>query len=295
MSRRKAGRALPGKPARFFAALSGWLLTLLLTGTIACLLGTHFLTSESFHEKVATDGRVVAEQQQRIREEVVFLGEKYGFDPETVMSQITDEDIRNVDREASQWLTGAFREGKLRETPAFQTDRLEAALMEDASFVASQDPYMLRNTVSQIGGEIRKTVTESAILFREILLRAAEKKAGKAIHLPTLAALLREIHVILLLACTAIAGLIALLTSRRMTLCLRYIGAAMISTGLILLVGMGLIALLDIGKTLNEISGAAFQTYRLLSIYMAAETGGAALLMLICGTVGSRMARRIMT
>lgn len=292
MKRRNDSKSLPGKSACFFSGAAGLLLTFFLLMTAVTLLLGHLLTSDSLHERIATDSEVVNEQLHRIGEEVELMAEEYGFAPETVMNLISAEKMQNMNRDASRWLSDAFRNGKLRDTPVFHAESLGEALMADESFVASQDPYMLRNTIQQITGEVEKTAAEKAMAFREILLRAAERIAGKTVSLPTVSALAQQIPALLIFCSIGLAGLIALLTSRKMRLSLRYIGAAMSACGILLLIGIGMIALLGIRPILSEISVLISRKFSLLSLYATVLTGSTAIIMLILGIAGIRISQR---
>lgn len=289
MSGKKAG--YPGKAARFAAAVLALVLTGTLFMTALGFLGAHWLTSQSLHERIATDGQVIGEQMKRIGDEVKLLAEEYGFSKETVMHEISEEALKEADLKASRWLTDALREGKLGEVDGFNAATVEEALQADEAFVSGQDPFMLKNTEQQIRSRIEAFVTEQTLTFREILLRAAEKTAGQTVHLPTLATLLRQIPLLLLLASAVIAGFIALSVSRALKGCLRYIGSAVTACGILLLIGLALFYLLDIGNVMKEISVSAARKYELLAVRIGAETGVTALLLTIGGLVCTGVGR----
>ncbi len=283
---------IPGKTARFFAGFTGLILTITLTLMMITILGGYILTSDSLHERIASDKQVTEEQLHRIREEVSLLAEEYGFNPETVMNLISVEDMQKINREASRWLSEALREGKLKDAPSFHSEMIGEALLSDEAFVSSQDSFMLKNTILQIVGEIEKSVTGKAMAFREILLRAAERIAGKSIHLPTLSALIQQIPVLLLLISVGLSGIIALLTSRRFILCLRYIGAASTACAINLLIGLILMALMGIHPVLSDISALIFRKFQLFSIYTTVLAGGTAFILLVLGITGIRIGRK---
>ena len=104
----------------------------------------------------------------------------------------------------------------------------EEDLQADAAFVAAQNSYMLKNTIRQINAEVEKSVSEEAMLFREALLRAAERTVSKAVSLTTLIAVIREVPLLLALAAGALTGLIALLMSRKLKLSLPLINTLLI-------------------------------------------------------------------
>ena len=290
----KGNKAIPGKKACIFAGLSGFVLSLFLTVTVFLLLGMHWTMSDTLHDRIVTDSRVLEEQMNSLHEKVKELSQEFGFDPDKVMEEITPEDLQNANLSASHWLTEFFREGKMGETPSFSVGNLEDALREDENFVATQDPYMLKNTILRISGEVDRSLSEKAMLFREPMLRAAERAIGKTIHLPTLISEIRQVTLLSGLASLALAGLIALLTSRRMMLSLRYIGAAMMACGMLLLLGTGLAYLLDLGTLLREISLLAERRFRLLRVYALVDTVITAGLMLLMGKLSMRAGRSVL-
>ena len=291
---RRWNRAIPGNKACFFAGLSGFALSLFLTATVFLMLGMHWTMSDALYDRIVTDARVLEGQMDSLREKVKELSQEYGFDPEKMMEEITSEDLRNANLAASHWLTKAFREGKIGETPSFTVGNLEDVLREDENFVATQDPHMLKNTILRITGEVDRSLSEKSMLFREPMLRAAERAIGKSVHLPTVISAVRQVTLLSGLASLALAGMIALLTSRRMMLSLRYIGAALMACGILLLLGTGLAYLLDLGTLLSEISLQAERRFRLLRIYALADTVIAAGVMLLLGKLSMRASRSVL-
>ncbi len=285
---------LPGRAARFLAGLSGFLLTLLLFLTVVSLLCHHWFTSEALHTRIATDDRVVEEQMRILRERTEALAEEYGFSPETVMREITEETIREADRAAALRLTKVFREGKLEDVPAYDAEPLSEALQADAAFMAGQDPFMLKNTLQGITGAVGGMISDQAMVFREPMIRAAERMVQKTVQLPVLAEICRLLPLLFALAAAAVTGLIGLLTSRKMRLCLRYIGSAMTASAILLVGVLGLFFLLNLGPLMNEISLIAGRRFHLLTLYISGETLAAACLLLIPGIIGSRIGRSVL-
>lgn len=285
---------LPGRAARFWTGLSGFLLTLLLFLTVVSLLCHHWFTSEALHTRIATDDRVVEEQMRILRERTEALAEEYGFSPETVMREISAETIREADRAAALRLTKVFREGKLEDVPAYDAEPLSEALQADAAFMAGQDPFMLKNTLQGITGAVGGMISDQAMVFREPMIRAAERMAQKTVQLPVLAEICRQLPLLFALAAAAVTGLIGLLTSRKMRLCLRYIGSAMTASAMLLVGVLGLFFLLNLGPLMNEISLIAGRRFHLLTLYISGETLAAACLLLIPGIIGSRIGRGVL-
>ena len=285
---------LPGRAARFWAGLSGFLLTLLLFLTVVSLLCHRWFTSEALHTRIATDDRVVEEQMRILRERTEALAEEYGFSPETVMREITEETIREADRAAALRLTKVFREGKLEDVPAYDAEPLSEALQTDAAFMAGQDPFMLKNTLQGITGAVGGMISDQAMVFREPMIRAAERMVQKTVQLPVLAEICRQLPLLFALAAAAVTGLIGLLTSRKMRLCLRYIGSAMTASAMLLVGVLGLFFFLNLGPLMNEISLIAGRRFHLLTLYISGETLAAACLLLIPGIIGSRIGRSVL-
>ena len=292
----KAGKKNAGTgPARWTgipAALCALLLTGCLFAALACLLGLQALGSSRLHTRAALAADVVDAQMTRIREETKKLAETYGFDAEIPDRLITREAVEEYDREVVTWWTGAFSDGKLKETPSFRPEGLDEALEADEAFMGSLDPLKAGNILREIRGRIQETVRKSAVLFRDLLAETAFRFAGKRLDLPEMADALQRLPLLAGAAAFLAAGLIAALRSRRIRTAWLYIGGAAGACGLLGVFTLVLLRRLRLGEMIAESSRALSLQFAHLSRMLTAEILIGAAVLLILGGLLMHLGRK---
>lgn len=283
-------RKSPGRVSRGLSLFLGLILTLILFLTAETLLGGHVLLSGTVHGIVTGDAGVLESQMKGIRERIGLLAEEKGFSGEAVMKEITTDGLKELNSACGEWLRNILLTGKAGETPAYPTEGIRKALESDQAYMDSLDPFMADQEIANLTAGISRAVTEKSLQFREVLLRAAVKTAGKEMSLQALSEVIRKVPAALGLLVLILSGLIVLLLGRRAVLSLKYIGAAMAACGLLLLLGLILIPLLGIGPMLKSVSDMLAREYHLLTVVLVVETVISALVLICLGIMGMKKA-----
>ncbi len=283
-------RKSPGRVSRGLSLFLGLILTLILFLTAETLLGGHVLLSGTVHGIVTGDAGVLESQMKGIRERIGLLAEEKGFSGEAVMKEITTDGLKELNSACGEWLRNILLTGKAGETPAYPTEGIRKALESDQAYMDSLDPFMADQEIANLTAGISRAVTEKSLQFREVLLRAAVKTAGKEMSLQALSEVIRKVPAVLGLLVLILSGLIVLLLGRRAVLSLKYIGAAMAACGLLLLLGLILIPLLGIGPMLKSVSDMLAREYHLLTVVLVVETVVSALVLICLGIMGMKKA-----
>lgn len=283
-------RKSPGRVSRGLSLFLGLILTLILFLTAETLLGGHVLLSGTVHGIVTGDAGVLESQMKGIRERIGLLAEEKGFSGEAVMKEITTDGLKELNSACGEWLRNILLTGKAGETPAYPTEGIRKALESDQAYMDSLDPFMADQEIANLTAGISRAVTEKSLQFREVLLRAAVKTAGKEMSLQALSEVIRKVPAVLGLLVLILSGLIVLLLGRRAVLSLKYIGAAMAACGLLLLLGLILIPLLGIGPMLKSVSDMLAREYHLLTVVLVVETVISALVLICLGIMGMKKA-----
>lgn len=262
-------------PAAFLAVL----LTAALWAAQLGLFGIQVMTSRGLHERVALDGSQIDAQMARIAEELEPIAQEYGFSPEPVLAAIGREQVTGLDRQVVEWWTGLLSTGEMKEPPVFRTD-LQAVLQADERFIGGLNPLAVSSTIESVESRVGNMVRKTALLFRDQLIRAAFRKAEGMADIPKALELLKTAPLICGLAALLIAGLIALMMSRKIQTAGQYIGGALSACGLLMLLTLLLVRALDLRDMLGEASQALLSQYvRLAGIISLEVIGSAALLM----------------
>ncbi len=282
----------PSPGVRIAAAFFAWILTGCLLAATLSLLGIHAMTSSGLHTRVALGKDSVDRQMERIEEKIQKMAEEYGFAPETVSALITRESVEAYDREIVAWWTGAASSGTLPEEPHYEPEGIGEALNADEEFLRGREEAMIRVNSDSVEREIAETVEKSAVLFRDLLIQAGFRFAGDSVDLPMMVSLLRKIPVIAGLAGLLMAGLIALVTSRRIRTAGRYIGGAMCACGLLMILVTILLKLLNLRGMIAEASAAMETQFIHLARILNLETLGCALVLMVLGGLLMLSARK---
>lgn len=255
MSEKKRDRT-PSLKLAVPAVICALVMTACLYLGLISLAGNILLTSPALHERAATAEDVVDLQMSRIQTGFESLAEEYGFDPEDLTKLVDRQTVEELDRKVVRWWTGSIDAGKYSEMPPFTLEGAEDALMADEAFIRTVDKMMLHLTVEGIVNKASAIVQSSAVQFRELLVGIGAKMAGKRMELPQIIALFQSIAPLLLVCALLMAGIIALMLSRRITLAFRYIGSGVSGTGLLMILSWALLKALNLRGMVAESSRA---------------------------------------
>ena len=256
MSEKKRAKKLPARWVSFPAALLALMLTGTLLLTLAGATGLYAMSDTTLHTRAALSSDAVDLQMEKVTQNVRAIAENYGFDAEKTLALIDRQSVENLDREMVVWWTEAMRKGELGETPTYEIEGLKDALRADQDFMKTVDPMMEVSTLDAISGKISDAVVNTALLFRETLVRIAVSFAGDRMDIPQIMTLLRKIPWIAGAASLLLMGLIALLMSRNLLAAGKYIGAAISACGLLWLMVMALTWALNLQGMIAEASQA---------------------------------------
>ena len=213
------------------------LLAFLLTGTLVFFgvtLIAHQVIAPALNEEGApVSDAFIREEKEMIRERVNAFAEIFGFSPEPVIAAIDDEILQDLNRQASLWWSSLLRDGKPGKEIGWSTKELERILASDPSVADDEDKA--DEMASAAAGEIRESVIRMVLPMRQQVIRLGMKKLGKRVNLPSLIHFLTGLPWAAAMLCVLLAGLIALIRSRRIRDSLPYIGSAMGAAALVMI------------------------------------------------------------
>ncbi len=288
----KKSRKLPWRGTAVPAAICALLLTVCLLGAGFGLLAVQVTTSRELHERGALAEEAVNAQMDRIERDIRKLAEEEGFDAEKLLSLIGRERVEQMDREIIAWWTGFAATGKLEQEPEFSLEEGRKILLEDETWIAKGNAMMAESRSIDVIRRAEKAVRKSGMQFRDLLLKAAERLAGDRVNLPRAAGLIRSLPGLCGAAALLLAGLIALVRSRRIQTAGQYIGGALSAAGLLSLLTLALIRGLGIRGMIAEASPQLEAQYARLAGTLTAEVLAGAAVLLILGGLCIALARK---
>ncbi len=278
-----AKKNLPARGWHVPAAVLAVLLTLALWATQLGVISMWALTSKGLHERVVLDRATVDAQMTRIAEAIAGIGAEYGFDLAAVQEAVTRESVEELNRQTVAWWTRFGAEGELKEAPAYHAE-LKNVLEKDQQFIGSLDEMTVNSTIEQVEARVDAAVRKSAIMIRDELLYGGIRRAGDRINIPKVLELVRKLPGLGGAACLLLAGLIALVLSRKIQLAGQYIGGALSGCGLLILLTLGLLKAMNLATFIGEASEALQSQYLHLARILTMESiGGAVFLMIVGG------------
>ena len=207
-----------------------WLLAFLLAGTLA-LFGISFACARAVEPGLKEGGTPVSEGVQRVemnlvREKIEELAPIYGFSAETAMKVVTEEKLAEMNRQAALWWNGILVNGQAGEAPAFKTDELASAFAADivSAGGSGEDAELLAADAANAVGE---SILRIVLPLRLPIVGRGLSEAAARVDLGNIISFLLGVRWAALALCTLLAGLIALLESRKLRESLFYIGSAM--------------------------------------------------------------------
>ena len=219
-----------------------WLLAFLLTGTLV-LFCVSFLGRQAVMPSMNEDGAPVSasllnREQELLNERMDKLADLYGI-PAGQMTDLIDRDtLQDLNAQASRWVSSILMTGKPNEGISWDTEQLEQKLA--ASEVSAED--------------VQKSTLRMVLPVRQQIIEAGLAKVRERIDLQNVITFLLGVPWAALALCALLAGLIALLESRRIRNSMRYIGAALGAAAIVMIVLAGLYLSAGIGQMIGEAS-----------------------------------------
>ena len=216
------------------------LLAFLLTGSLV-LFGMTFLFRSVAAPAIsggeaAADSGVAAREEELIRDSVRELAGLYGFSADAVLAKIDTETVLAMNRQANAWWRGLLKDGKAGEEPLLDTAAITQVLREDPGLKAkAADEEDAAILADEAATALQQRVLRIMLPVRLPVFRRGLLEAGNRIDIPNFVSFFAGAPGALLALSALLAGLIALLESRRLRAALSYIGSAMGGAALVLL------------------------------------------------------------
>ena len=160
---------------------------------------------------------------------------------------------RDLNAQASKWWSSILTTGKPTEGISWNTDKLEELLF--AQTVPAGQPVLRPEDVS-------RSVIRMVLPVRQELIGPGLKKVRSRIDIPNVLTFFLGVPWAALAASALLAGLIALLESRRLRVCLKYIGAALGAAVIVLAASAVLVLTAGIEPMIREASRALAILYQ---------------------------------
>ena len=264
---------------------------------LACgfaLLGVSWVGAQAVEPGLRDGGAVPgAEVQQRemqlIREKLEEMAPLYGFSAEAALQFVTPEVVADMNRQAARWWNTMLASGEAGEEPALDTEALAEVLLK-AQDSAPEDSEEAGERAAEIAEAISGSVRKIILPLRLPIVNRGLAEAGKRVDLANVIRFLTGLYPAALALCALLAGLIALLESRRLRRCLIWIGAAAGAAVLVLAAGYAVCAASGLRQLIAEASpGLSAQFGALesgmlirLAVYAAVLAAGCVLCLILC-------------
>ena len=235
-----------------------FILALMLTGSLALfcvsLIGVQVIGPAMNEDGAPVSSAVLAEEKELVRKRVTELADLYGFTAERVVSFITDETLQDLNEQASQWWASMLSDGKPGEEVFWNTDGLVSLLAEDPKLTADDNWEAAENLAVSAAEEIRRGVVRIVLPLRQPVIRLGMQEVKKRVDLPNIVSFFLGLPWAVLALSALLAGLIALLESRRIRRCLVWIGSAAGAAALVLAGTLALVWNAGLGPMIREAS-----------------------------------------
>ena len=261
-----------------------WFLALLLTGTLA-LFCFSYVCAQAVAPALREGGTAVSDEVQReemqlIKSRITELASIYEFSADTAMKYVTAEKLAEMNRQAAVWWNSLLTTGEAGEAPALDTEELTAAFEADLTPAGgeaelSEDQQLL---AADSANAVAESVLRVVLPMRLPLVGIGTEKAAERVDVGNVIRFLTGIRWAALALCALLAGLIALLESRKLRMSLKYIGSAMGASVLVLAGGAVLYALTGIGSLIAGASPG-------LDIQYGHVLSGAMIRLIVCAVI----------
>ena len=242
------------------------LLAFLLTGTLI-LFSVTFLAQQVIQpamseEGAPVSGTVIREEKRLAGERVEDIAKLYGFEAGPVSDVITEDTLRELNGQASLWWSTLLKEGRIGEALKWDSWELTEALASDPVLSRNEDEDKAEYIQYTAAEDISKSITRMVLPMRPQTIRLGLQKIENRVDLPNVIQFFLGVPWASLAACALLAGLIALLGSRKFTAAAQYIGSALGAAALVLLALMILYLNAGILPMIREASAGLTIQYR---------------------------------
>ena len=242
------------------------LLAFLLTGALLlfCMsfLGRQALMPAMTEQGAPVSDELIREEQQLIRERVTSLAELHGFQAEPVIALINEDTLRDLNAQASRWVSSILQYGRTGEDIRWDTKELEQTIAENATVSEPGDDEAAEAMAYTAAEAVKSSVIRTVLPLRQQIIQLGLLKAGERIDLPNLITFFLGVPWAALALCALLAGLIALAGSRTIRGSLRYIGGALGAAVLVLIAAAILYLCANILPMIREASESLAFMYR---------------------------------
>ena len=215
------------------------LLALLLTGSLVlfCVTfaGRQVLLPAMGEDGAQVSDSLIREEHRLVRERITAMSELYHFEAEPVIGVITEDTLRELNRQASLWWSSILRDGKTGEELKWDTGELEKVLESDAVLKGMEDRDRAEYLAISAVEDIRQSVIRIVLPMRQKIVFLGMQEADKRIDTLNLINFFMGTPWAALALTALLAGLITLLESRKFKGTLRYIGSALGAAALVLI------------------------------------------------------------
>lgn len=259
---------------RILACVCAFVLALTVLGSYLAGLASHAVHSSAFYKQPAEQMR--ADQMARMKALVGSLSEKYGFDSETVMEQVSADDLSRYGDEVLAFLASLLKEQEEDAEmifPYYMTENLVDVVRDDVGFQATVDKGLQR-TVSQndIVTPIEQAATRLVFPVRPQLVIAGYNTVSESVNIPDAVALLGKWW-ILPLAGAVLILLILLFDHKGF---MAWTGSGLTAGALMLFAFLGFLHRINAAASVGQIN-QLFSKYLLLMWHNVWTTAG------VCG------------
>ena len=260
-----------------------WLLALLLAGSLA-LFGFSYIGAEAVEPGLREGGTVASAsvqdmEMQLIRDRIMELAPIYEFGARTALEYVTPEKLAEMNRQAARWWNTLLTSGEAGEAPALETEELVAAFtaeLRSAGNEGADEELELR--ASEAANAVAESVLRIVLPLRLPVIGIGTNKAAERVDVGNVIRFLTGVRWAALALCALLAGLIALLESRKLRMSLKYIGSAMGAAVLVMAGGVLLYFMAGIDPLITGASPS-------LGIQYHALFSGALTRLLVCAAV----------
>ena len=211
-----------------------WLLAFLLTGTLA-LFGFSYVGAQAVDPALRKGGAVASDrvqemEMQLIRDKVDELASVYEFRADTAMKFITPEKFAEMNTQAALWWNSLLADGREGDAPVFDTKEMISAFEADFAPAGSTGEEADEETglrAEEAANAVAEGILRIVLPLRLPLIGIGMSKVTERVDLGNVIRFLTGIRWAALALCALLAGLIALLESRKLRMSLQYIGSAM--------------------------------------------------------------------
>lgn len=215
------------------------LLAFLLTGSLI-LFCVSFVGRQVIAPAMGEDGAqvsdaVVREEYSLVQEHVKELAELYGFEAEPVISLISEDKLRELHTQASQWWSSILRDGKVGEEIKWYANELEETLLSDDRLSRMEDRDRADYLAAAGAEDVRRSIIRMVLPMRQQTIRLGIQKVGERVDIPNVVTFFLGMPWAVLALCALLAGLIALLENRKPGDAWHYIGSALGGAALVMI------------------------------------------------------------